>query len=93
MQDNGRDEPVKITSNLSQYASVKIGFSFSRVDGYVKNSEIGEFYFLKAQKPDGFVPVEPEQMVIIEQLAEHGFARAELQKLRRLALMAFIINL
>lgn len=73
------DEPVKITSNLSQYASVKIGFSFSRVDGYVKNSETAKFYFLNAQKPDGFVPVEPEQMVIIEQLAEHGFVRAELQ--------------
>lgn len=73
------DEPVKITNNLSQYSNVKIGFSFSRADGYVKNSEILRFYFLKAQKPDGFVPVESEQIVIIEQLARYGFAKAELQ--------------
>lgn len=50
-----------ITDNLSQYSRVKIGFSFEKPNGYVKNSEWKYFYFYDALKPNNFVPSEPEQ--------------------------------
>lgn len=56
--------PFKVTSNLSQYESMEIGFSFSKTD-YIKNSEIKKFRFLPAQKPNDFIPVPPEE--------EHSF--------------------
>ena len=73
------DTPIAITSNLSQYASVKIGFAFLGADGYIKNSEVKQFYFLTAQKPDGFVPLPPEQKTTIDYLISHGFTGAKLE--------------
>lgn len=70
------DTPVAVTSNLSQYDSVKIGFAFLGADGYIKNSEVKTFTFLPAQKPDGFVPLPPEQKVTIEYLTANGFTNA-----------------
>ena len=69
---------IDITGNLTQYESVNIGFSFSKVDGYIKNSEIKRFTTLPAQKPDDFIPVEPEQKQSIEILSKYGFVSAEL---------------
>lgn len=66
-------DTIDITSNLSQYESVNIGFSFSRPDGYVKGSEIKQFKFLPAPKPDGFVPVPSEQKATIDYLTQYGF--------------------
>lgn len=73
------DTPIAITSNLSQYASVKIGFAFLGADGYIKNSEVKTFTFLPAQKPDGFVPLPPEQKTTIDYLISHGFTGAKLE--------------
>ena len=70
------DTPIAITSNLSQYASVKIGFAFLGADGYIKNSEVKQFYFLTAQKPDEFVPLPPEQKTNIDYLIANGFTNA-----------------
>lgn len=69
---------IDITSNLSQYESVNIGFSFSRPDGYVKGSEIKRFSFLPAPRPDGFVPVPSEQKATIDYLTQYGFVDAVL---------------
>lgn len=73
------DTPVAVTSNLSQYDSVKIGFTFLGADGYIKNSEVKQFTFLPAQKPDGFVPLPPEQKTTIEYLITNGFTNATYQ--------------
>lgn len=70
------DTPIAITSNLSQYDSVKIGFAFLGDDGYIKNSEVKTFTFLPAQKPDGFVPLPPEQKTNIDYLLANGFTNA-----------------
>ena len=70
------DTPIAITSNLSQYDSVKIGFAFLGEDGYIKNSEVKTFTFLPAQKPDGFVPLPPEQETNIDYLIANGFTNA-----------------
>lgn len=70
------DTPVAVTSNLSQYDSVKIGFAFLGADGYIKNSEVKTFSFLPAQKPDGFVPLPPEQETNIDYLTANGFTNA-----------------
>lgn len=72
------DEPIDITSNLSQYETVKIGFSFTKPNGYIKGSEVKQFMFLQAPKPDDFIPVEPEQKRSIELLQKYGFVDAEL---------------
>lgn len=66
------DKPIKITSTLSEYSSVGIGFSFSKADGYIKNSDIEKFYFLKAQNPEGFIPAEPQQKDNIDLLIAKG---------------------
>lgn len=70
------DTPIAVTSNLSQYDSVKIGFAFLGEDGYIKNSEVKTFTFLPAQKPDGFVPLPPEQETNIDYLLTNGFTNA-----------------
>lgn len=67
------NEPISVTSNLSQYPAVKIGFSFSRADGYVKNSEPKMFTFLDAIKPEDFTPSEPEGQRKINQIVAKGF--------------------
>lgn len=72
------NEYININNNLTQYESVNIGFSFSKDNGYVKNSEVRMFNTLPAQKPDDFIPVEPEQKQSIEILSKYGFVSAEL---------------
>jgi hypothetical protein len=72
------DEPIDITSNLSQYASVDIGFSFSNVTGYIKNSEVRSFYFAEAIKPSDFVPMEPEQWTNVDLVLGGSIVRVEL---------------
>lgn len=67
-----------ITSAISPYNLVKIGFSFSRADGYIKGSEIILGKFLQAPKPDGFIPVEPEQKKNIDYLTSYGFTNSRL---------------
>lgn len=67
-----------ITSAISQNKIIKIGFSFSRKDGYVKNSAIIVGQFLEAQKPDDFVPVQPEQKKSIDYLIKYGFTDSKL---------------
>lgn len=67
-----------IKSAITQNRLIQIGFSFSRRDGYIKNSEIILGEFLTAQKPDGFVPVEPEQKKSIDYLISYGFTDSKL---------------
>lgn len=67
-----------ISSAISQNKIIKIGFSFSRKDGYVKNSAIIFGQFLEAQKPDDFVPVQSEQKKSIDYLIEYGFTDSKL---------------
>ena len=74
MQDN----TYKITNAISLNSLVQIGFSFSRDDGYIKGSEIILGKFLQAPKPDGFIPVEPEQKKNIDYLTSYGFTNSRL---------------
>lgn len=67
-----------IKNIVSQNSYVKIGFSFSRQDGYIKNTAIIVGSFLSAQKPDGFVPVEPEQKKNLDYLTLYGFTDSKL---------------
>ena len=67
------DEPVVVTSNMSQYNPVRIGFSFERADGTVKNVVGKQFYFFFGEKPDQFVPVAPEQKEEIDKVVQGGF--------------------
>lgn len=67
-----------IKSAITQNRLIQIGFSFSRRDGYIKNSEIILGEFLTAQKPDGFVPVAPEQKKSIDYLISYGFTDSKL---------------
>lgn len=73
-----KDEPKDITNVLSRHLNVEISFTFTDVDGYVKNSQIKEFYFEEARKPEDFVPVEPEQTGKIDILLGDGFIKADL---------------
>lgn len=74
---NVDNEPIPIRSNISQYENIRIGFAFTKADGYTKNTETKKFKFLEAQKPDEFVPVEPAQKVSIEYLLQFGFSAIE----------------
>ena len=72
------NDNYSIENVVSQNRLIKIGFSFARKDGYIKNSEIILGEFLPAQKPDGFVPVEPQQKQNIDFLTRYGFADSRL---------------
>lgn len=72
-----KGEPKKITNVLSRHNSVEISFSFTNETGYLKNSEIKNFYFAEARKPEDFVPVEPEQTGKIDILLAEAFIRVE----------------
>lgn len=72
------NDKYNIKNVVSQNSYVKIGFSFSRQDGYIKNTAIIVGSFLSAQKPDGFVPVEPEQKKNFDYLASYGFTDSKL---------------
>ena len=66
------DKPIPIRSLLSQYRKITIGFSFYNTDGYVKNSEPKDFYFLEAIKPEAFTPTEPEGKERLNYLLANG---------------------
>lgn len=68
-----KDKPIKIRDVVTQYPMVKIGFSFSRADGYVKNSEAKSFYLLDAIQPVGFVPVDPEIKQKLDKVIQYAF--------------------
>lgn len=72
------NDKYNIKNVVSQNSYVKIGFSFSRQDGYIKNTAIIIGSFLSAQKPDGFVPVEPEQKKNLDYLVSYGFTDSKL---------------
>lgn len=76
---NVGNEPIPIRSNISQYESIRIGFAFTRADGYTKNTDIKKCKFEEAQKPDDFVAVQPEQQISIEYLLQFGFSKVEKQ--------------
>ena len=67
------EEPLLVSSNLSQYDKINVGFAFTRDDGYIKNSEVVAVSFLPAQRPDGFVPSTPAQKLSIDTLIAQGF--------------------
>ena len=50
------DNKITITSAMSQFPDINIGFSFTDDTGYCKNSDIAEFVFLRAQRPPDFAP-------------------------------------
>lgn len=68
----------KIRSNLSQYPRIQFAFSFSRPDGYIKNSDtaFGDFGF--ALKPDGFIPVEPKDKENFNYIVGNAFTDSRL---------------
>ena len=66
------DKPIPITSLLTQYRKITIGFSFYNTDGYVKNSEPKDFYFLEAIKPEAFTPTEPQGKDRLNYLLANG---------------------
>ena len=72
-----KDNPKKITNVLSRNEVVEISFTFTNETGYLKNSEIKNFYFAEARKPEDFVPVEPEQTGKIDILLAEAFIRVE----------------
>ena len=73
------NEPVDITSNITQYKNLEIGFSFQREDGYIKNSEIKNYETRDAQKPDEFIPEKPNAVLGLGMLFNTGFVNAYLQ--------------
>ena len=74
------NEIFKLHSPMSQYRQVSIGFSFQKNDGYIKNSNIGLFYFREAQYPDENVPIEPIQREKINLMLATGFSSVEWSK-------------
>lgn len=73
------NDPIYITSVLSQFNNVEISFIFSNANGYVKNSEIISYYFAEARKPDDFVPMTPEQWTNIDVVLGESIVRQVLE--------------
>lgn len=71
------NEPKDITNVLSRHLNIEISFTFTDINGYVKNSEIKAFYFAEARKPEDFIPIEPEQTGKIDILLAEAFIRVE----------------
>lgn len=71
------DEVFELKSPMSHYQRVFVGFSFQKPDGYVKNTNIGLFYFRDAQNPDAVVPTTPIQREKINLLLADGFASCD----------------
>jgi hypothetical protein len=68
------DDKFVITSNLSQFASVVLGFVF--FDGeYVQTTECDMFQFAPALRPLDFAPLAPESAKIIFDLTDKSFTR------------------
>lgn len=70
-------DPINIQNNISQFEWVDISFSFTRADGYVKNSEIKRFYFADAIKPKDFVPEDPTVLSDLQRLIASAFCFAQ----------------
>lgn len=66
---------VDVKNNISQYSSVIIGFCFTKVNGYVKNSEPQIYTFAEAVKPEDFTPVEPTIKTTLDYLIANGFVK------------------
>lgn len=66
---------VDVKNNISQYSSVIIGFCFTKVSGYVKNSEPQIYTFAEAVKPEDFTPVEPTIKTTLDYLIANGFVK------------------
>lgn len=64
-----------ITSNLSKHKRIYIGFYFSGENDYLKGSEIVTCDFLPSPKPDGFIPVEPEQKQYLDYLIKNAITK------------------
>jgi hypothetical protein len=71
------DDKFVITSNLSQYASVVLGFVFYDESGYEQPTKCEMFQFAPALRPLNFAPLSPESARIIFNLTDRGFARIE----------------
>ena len=72
-----KENEVQITRALSKYKNINIGFSFTRPDGYVKNSSIEEYLFLDAQDPDSTIETEPEQQISINRVISESFINVD----------------
>lgn len=59
------DKTYTITNTISAHQFVKIGFSFSRPDGYVKGTEIALGKFLPAPKPIAVEPIYAKESEVI----------------------------
>lgn len=66
---------LPITSNLSQYCEIYIGFSFIRPDDTEKQSEQLKFGFLYAIKPKDFTPEQPDTEKALAKLMASGFTK------------------
>ena len=74
-----KNEPKDITDVLSRHLNIEISFTFTDINGYVKNSQIKEFYFAEARKPEDFIPSEPEQSSKLDIVLGNAFIRAEVE--------------
>lgn len=72
------DNKYIVTTNLSQYKRVFVGFYFSGENDYIKGSEVVPCDFLPAQKPSDFVATEPEQKKNMSYLVDYGFVDSKL---------------
>lgn len=72
------NEPIKISRNLSRFASVDVSFVFTNESGYEKHSEIRNFYFAKSHKLEDFEPETPQQEININTLIGKGFVSVAL---------------
>lgn len=66
---------LPISSNLTQYCEIYIGFSFIRPDGTEKQSEQLKFGFLYAIKPKDFTPEQSDTEKALAKLMASGFIK------------------
>ena len=66
---------LPISSNLTQYCEIYIGFSFIRPDNTEKQSEQLKFGFLYAIKPKDFKPEQPDTEKALAKLIASGFVK------------------
>lgn len=66
---------LHISSNLTQYCEIYIGFSFIRPNGTEKQSEQLKFGFLYAIKPKDFTPEQPDTEKALAKLIASGFVK------------------
>jgi hypothetical protein len=71
------DNKFVVTSNLSQYANITIGFVFFDTSGYMQTTESRVFIFAPALRPLNFVPLTSEAARIVFDLQHNSVARLE----------------